>query len=408
MPAPGFAGLQALPWTVGDSRKGAWDVRGAGGVAQTGSDVLLRAVTWPLRGGPLAAVVLFSLMGAFATTLGPFGWIPGVILAYGYASYGLHVLEAMATGRPQPPVLEIDMMVPAGDWRPLVLGALLGAAYAGWRGVHGGLGAGPSALVVVLAWPVIPAVAVLLSVEKALGRALNPKALAGVAWGMGWPFLASMGTAGAVAGGAWWLSATGAPALLWFFLVLLGATLVFSILGAGLYWRRIELGVPTVCSPERDRDRAEHEQDRLFDRFGDEAYLALRGGERQQCYDMLRRHLADAAHPRHAWKRVFDLAWGWEDAVLIGYLGQDYLAWQLAQGHTSEAVDTLARCLGGFPDFRPADGALALRLAALSRQSGRPKLARQLLADFARHFPGHPGAGQAERMLRQLDAGEAW
>lgn len=366
---------------------------------ESARQVTARVLGFPFRGGALAAAVVFSVLLLLAAKAGLFGLWLMVVLGYGYLSYCFHLLEAVATGRPEPPVLAIDMMNPAGDWRPLAL-AVIASVYLGiWSLAGAHLPPGLAAAVGLVMIAMLPGAAVVLALEGSLARTLNPLVLLGAAWSLGLHYLAALLAAGLDGLVVGTLVATNQSALLWIFLLLMGVSLVASILGGGLYWRRTALNVPTVSSPERTRAVEERERRKRLSQFLDEVYREVRGDERQRAYQMLRDYLAKSKPGLQGWQEIFESVCGWHDPPLIRLVGQDYLLHMLQAGETSRAVDVVGQCLSIYPDFRPRDGADALRLARLARLAGRHAVARALLRDFDHNYPGHPGSEMARNLV---------
>ena len=57
---------------------------------------------------------------------------------------------------------------------------------------------------------------------------------------------------------------------------------------------------------------------------------------------------------------------------------------------TGELLDIVRSRLQADPDFRPATAADLIRVVRIANAGGEPALARALLRDFERHFPGDP------------------
>jgi len=379
--------------------EGGVQVSKAGDSCGSGRELLLRVLGFPFRGGALAASLVFAVLLLIAAKASLFGVWLAVVLAYGYLSYCFHLLESVAIGRQEPPVLSIDMMNPAGDWRPLALAATT-VVYAGVREAAAYILPEGVTLVLGLAMILIlPGVAVVLALESNLGRSLNPLVLIGAGWGLGLFYLAAGVVAALVALGVNILRAAQFPALLWIFLSLVGISLVSSILGGGLYWRRLELNVQTVASPEQTRQGAELERKKALARFLDEVYLQVRGHERDRAYALLREYLVRPESGVQDFQEIFQAVCAWNDPLLQQRLGQDYLTHLLGSGETGKALDVLGQCLSRSGEFRPREGAETLRLAQLARIAGQPGMARTVLSDFGRVYPGHPGSALAHKLM---------
>ena len=83
-------------------------------------------------------------------------------------------------------------------------------------------------------------------------------------------------------------------------------------------------------------------------------------------------------------------------------MAQDYLTRLLTARHYSQALALAQRHLDADPDYRPASGAETMQLATLARDGGDRRLARALLVDFERHYPGDRAAPMAAQLSRDL------
>src|SRR5271169_6687777 len=90
---------------------------------------LLRHLARPARGGAAAVVIVFALLLFVAAKAGFIGIPLALLLASWFFKYSYILFDHTARGFDEPPILDIQMMNPIDEQRPLGQLAILGLIY---------------------------------------------------------------------------------------------------------------------------------------------------------------------------------------------------------------------------------------------------------------------------------------
>jgi hypothetical protein len=333
-------------------------------------------------------------------------------------NYGFILLETIANGTREPPVLAIEMLNLANEWRPLVmLGiTLVAATVLGLVAVEGSAVASIALGIVFFA--ALPASIGALAVGSSTWQALNPSVLWHIVRSLGlsyllivavvllygfvgWELLRDSILGWGILG--WTDNGPGGglsqiPCLAWEVYAWLA---VFALIGGSLYEHRIELGHDAIHSPERRQARLQAEIDREHAKFIDRVHAQARSGNLAGAWDTIQRELTDHQHSFATYDWLLDALSDREDARLARRLAQEYLAQALGRDN-ARAIVIAQRGLQIDAQFRPRSGAQCLRVADLLRLAGDRQGAQRLLQDFATHFPQDPAITDAENLLATL------
>ena len=386
--------------------------------------VLLRSLRFPLRTESLLFVLLLTVLLSFAEHSGLFAAVLWAIGVSWFLKYAFVLADHMIEGRPDPPVLAIEMVSPL-EQRPLGTFALLVAAWFGTDVLTSRMGAHAVAALRLALLAILPAMIAAMCLGGRVVDGLNPKVVLGIPRRIAGPYLmllaclTALWTLGVVllraavypivAGLDWqalllgyafsglpWranLALFGAHVLL---LYLWLAT--FACIAGTVYAHRAELGFDAAVSPERGAARDAAELERQRDSVWDGIYAEARAGSPENAGDTVRKLLAGTAQP------LEECRWLHERAVALGHeplanvVAQLCLSRLLDAGATGAALELLRERFRGSREFRARTGAEALRLVELARAAGDRATARRLLADFARLYPGDPLGPVAARM----------
>jgi len=353
---------------------------------------LKRYLLMPLETAPLLLAGLLAVVQTAIIMGGKLLALPFMLIfASWFFKYCYALLDALAAGETEPPVLSYEMINPLNEQRPLAqLGIVALSAWITWGAWRVAPVAGVATGAALLA--ALPATIAVLSMGHSWLQALWPPAIARVIHGMGrvYPLVLGITLGAAALIGAlllWYLQSV----FMIFMLVHLALLLVFSVIGGSIFERRVELGFDTLSRDERraGRDRRDFEAER--GRMLDRAYAALRLKRRQDAWGEIRVWLGTHATGTGAlgeYHTLFNAVAAWDDPAIADRVTSQYLDRLLAAGENGQAVDILAIRLGRHPGFRPATPATTVRLRELARFAGRAGLARQLETD-----PPLPGPG---------------
>jgi hypothetical protein len=362
----------------------------------------------------LVFIAVVSLGFALALHSGFLGLAMAGLLSLWLFNYGFVLLEAIANGARETPVLAIEMLNPVHEWRPVILVAIvfLAAFLLGLVAVYGD--ARLAVLLGIVFFVALPASTGALAVGSSRWQAVNPVVL--------WHIVRSLKFSYAVIVAMVLLYGFVDWQLLREDLVnwsLLGSRLLdlrgwgvtawgvfawlslFTLMGGSLYEHRIELGHDAADSPERREAHRQAQIHRERGKFLDRVHAQARSGNLAGAWATIEGELAEHHHRFETYDWLLDALSDREDARLARRLAQDYVARALGRDN-ARATQIAQRGLRIDPAFRPRSGAQCLRVADLLRLTGDRQGAQSLLRDFATHFPGDPAITDAESLLATL------
>jgi hypothetical protein len=362
----------------------------------------LRYLLLPASFTVLVLIAGLSLGFLLAEQAGLLGIVLALLLLIWLFNYAYVLLEHIANGAREPPVLTVEMLNPVNEYRPLLQLLIVLVVYGALRLLAWYLGPVPAVALQVLAFIALPASIGALAVGDNYLQAINPLAL--------WQIVQALRMAYAgivvvvlVAGLA--LSLLARRSLLPSWILIPAAQFawlsVFSLIGGCLYEQREALGHDAIDTPERRAVRAQRELDRQRGRFIDTLYGEARGGNLAAAWHTIEAELRVQHHAFEYYDWLLERLGKLDNPRLASRLGQDYLSRALARDN-ARVTRLVQRCLAADPSFRPRSGAETLRVAELARLAGDRPSALALLADFERHFPGDIARAQAASMAEQL------
>jgi hypothetical protein len=360
-----------------------------------GAAAIIRYLAMPLRTAPLLLIGTFSILLLVAARAGIVGIPLGLILLSWFSKYSFVLMDRLAEGVVEPPVLSIEMVNPLDEQRPMILLLMaIGLFYATdsasyWIGEQG-------ALVLMLAvGALLPAVVAVQGATGTVVQSLNPRRVLGLIVRLRGDYLLILGFIVLV-----WLfsrfvvtSAIGdmLPLVLRIALLMYAWLAMFSLIGGVLFERRFDTGDDDDTPDERVRDR---EMDRI--------YAEWRGGAHANAWQTVM-SLVDKSGDQLAELRwLYQRAAQWPDGRLADRLARELLPRLLAKRIAGEALDLVRERLKKDARFRPAGSADLLTLVQLSRTAGDRATARLLLQDFSTLYPGDPAQAMVDRLNTQL------
>ena len=139
----------------------------------------------PARGGAAAVVIVFAVLLAFAANLGLAGIPIAVILTSWFFKYAYVLFDHTVRGFDEPPTLDVQMVNPFDEQRPLAQVAILALICAAVIFVRHTLGSVFAFTVAGLAALLLPASVAILGLEGNLFKAAYPVAWVRMAFGLG-------------------------------------------------------------------------------------------------------------------------------------------------------------------------------------------------------------------------------
>ena len=350
---------------------------------------LLHHLIRPARGGAAAVVVVF----AFLLVIAAKGRLVGIPLALLVTSwffkYAYILFDHTVRGFDEPPTLDIQMMNPIDEQRPLGQVVILGLLGYGVYLTQQQFGTAAAVALAGICLFFLPASVAILGLESNLLKAAYPVYWFNLVRGMGILYgavLLVIVVYALVLKLLWafelWLPV---EVIIGMFAVLS----VFSFLGGALYERRHELNLETWVSPERTA-ALEHEQiQRENDKLVHEAYGLMRANAHIKSFQMLEAWLKSRGYAPEDYRWLCERTLSWDDPRYVTRLTEELIARLLTLKRTGEALDAVGQRLALDPGFRPKSAADTLAIAQLAaRGGGASRLARILLSDFAARFAG--------------------
>lgn len=349
---------------------------------------------------------MFALLAGMVTSTGASGLLLGIPLALVLLSwffkYAYVLFDHVVRGFDEPPALDLSMMNPVDEQRPLAQLVILVLVAAGVGGV-----------MIVLPWAgwvlaglallILPACVAILGLEGNPLQAVNPWALARMIHGMGFRYVQVLAFMALVAVALAVLVRLNLWGVLQFALGQFAVLSVFSALGGALYERRHELGLETWASPERTEEKLRQAELAANEAAVTAAYGLARAGEHVKAWGALETWLAGRGREPEDYRWLIDRVTVWPEARYGHRLNEQYVTRLLELNRSGAALDAVAARLSIDAAFRPATAAATLRIAELAaRGGGAPGVARRLLSDFATRFPGDPAVERAATLARHL------
>jgi hypothetical protein len=364
---------------------------------------LLHHLLRPARGGAAGVVVVFAILLTLAAKAG-FAGIPlALILISWLFKYAYVLFDHVVRGVDEPPALDITMVNPLNEQRPI--GQIIILAAVGALAKLTAVTLSPVAGTVLAAAALffLPASVAILGLEGNMLKAVYPVALVRMVTGLGLMYAAVLGIIAGV------ILALGLAAKLSLWMPvqiavgMFAVLSIFSSLGGALYERRHELGLETWHSPERTAEKERQADLKQSDSVVTEAYGQVRAGAHSKAWGLLQSWLASRGHAPEDYLWVRDKVVAWPDTRYADRLTEEYVDRLLAAKRDGEALDAVRDRLRMDKAFRPKSAAATLRIAQLAASGGGAAgVARVLLSDFGERFAGHPLVETAAALARHL------
>jgi hypothetical protein len=320
-----------------------------------------------------------------------------------FFKYAYILFDHVVRGFDEPPTLDIEMVNPFNEQRPLAqlaIAAPLVAAVLWMNAAHSRAAADCLAVVGLL---LLPASVIRLGLEGNIFKAVHPVALVRMVRDLGLLYLVVLGaitayvlTLAALMRLDLWLPLEIAMSMF----ALLS---IFSLLGGVVYERRLALGLETWHSPEQAEERRRLRELRESEAIVTESYGLVRVGSHAKAWALLQAWLASHDYSTENYRWLCDRVSTWNDARYANRLTEDYVARLLLLKRTGEALDAVKNRLRVDPTFRPKTAADTLCIVQLAvGGGGAPNVARTLLGDFAARFHDDPRVRTADALRSEL------
>jgi hypothetical protein len=326
-----------------------------------------------------------------------------LILTSWFFKYAYILFDHTVRGYDEPPTLDIQMLNPLDEQRPLAQVAILGLIYLAVNFAKQAMGPTVAIVIAAVALLLLPASVAILGLEGNVFKAAYPVAWVRMALRLGPMYVLVL----AVIGGYALLIVLLGRWEVWFpvrIAILMFCVLsIFSVLGGALYERRHELGLETWVSPEQTAERLRKQDLRQSENEVMDAYGQVRAGSHTRAWELLQSWLTARGNAPEDYVWLCGRVASWGDPRYLTRLTEDYVERLLALKRNGDALDVVARRLTDDPSFRPKTAAATLQIAQIAvAGGGAPQVARTLLADFAARFAGDPSIGAAAALARRL------
>jgi hypothetical protein len=364
---------------------------------------LLRHLVRPARGGAAAVVIVFALL-LFLAAKALFIGIPlALLLTSWFFKYAYILFDHTARGFDEPPTLDIQMMNPVDEQRPLGQVAILGLLYGAVKLAESYLGPPVAISIAIAAALLLPASAAVLGLEGNLLKAANPLEWIRMIRGLGPLYAAVLVVILAYGLGLTLLARLELWLPLEIAIGMFAVLSVFSFLGGALYERRDALGIEAWASPERTEERRRAQELRDSEHIVTEAYGLMRAGSHIKSWKLLKDWVASRGNAPDDYRWLCEHVLSWDDQRYITRLTEEFVDRLLTLKRTGEALDVVAQRLKLDQNFRPKSAADTLAIAQMAVSGGgAPRVARTLLADFATRYAGDPRVAAAQALARHL------
>jgi len=366
---------------------------------------IIRHLLRPARGGAAAVVIVFALLLDIAAKAGLAGIPFGLILTSWFFKYAYILFDHTVRGFDEPPTLDIEMLNPFDEQRPLAQLAILGLIYAAVKFAQNTMGTPVAIVIAAVAALLLPASVAILGLEANFFKAAYPVAWVRMVLRLGPMYALVL----AVIGGYSLLIALLGRWELWlpvqiaiFMFCILS---MFSVLGGALFERRHELELETWTSPEQTQQRRVAEEFRQTEVEVTQAYGQMRAGAHLKAWEQLQAWLTARGHAPEDYRWLCSRLSAWDDPRYLTRVTEDYVERLLTLKRNGEALDVVVERLAADPAFRPKSAAATLQIARLAAGGGGvPRVARTLLSDFSTRFAGDPSVSAADELVRHLSA----
>ncbi len=342
----------------------------------------LQVLLVPFRPASLLLVALFSLFISFFLWAAGFLGMMGLLALLGVLVLNVWVLkycfvlvEQLADGATEPPVLDLDMLSPF-EKRPWTLAALLVVcATLCWK-VDGNAGIALAVLFVLL----IPAQTAQIAMGDNIFQAMNPLAWFRVIRGLGVLYPALLAALAVIVG----VTALLVELPLWTLfevgIFLLCEVGFFGLIGSCIWLRRRQLGFEPSRSPERAATREEGARVKLRAGMLDEVFRNARIGKHVDATAPLVRWLrdADGDYAVRDSLHVAEQALKWQLLPALNPIGSTLIRHLLRFGRPDAALSIFEMFRKRSPQFT-MDSASDLRvLAEYAESVGKEELAQSM------------------------------
>jgi hypothetical protein len=374
----------------------------------------LKYLLMPLRGASIALIFIFSLLLLIAASGGLLGLPLSLFVVSWFFKYGFAMLDQVADGIDEPPVLSYEMINPLNESRPLGLLLIVAVYYVATAAVGHAIDFDITTPLRVIGVLLLPAI-IMAQAGGGFIQSLNPVMLVQLVLRVPGSYMLIL----AVLAAFWvlasamvtWLPDVELPFTVHIpvpegvrIAMLMYAWLAsFAMIGGVLYERRLALGYEPSHSPERAAEKADRERQRELDQLIDRIFAEWRGGAYGNAWRTIEAHLQSSPRPSDELRNLFQRAEQWPDGRLAYRLAQELLPHLLKARRTGDALNIVRSQLQADANFRPIASEDTIKLIELARDAGDRRIARMLLTGFADRYDDDVAQRIAGQLAKQLE-----
>lgn len=199
---------------------------------------LLRHLARPTRGGAAAVIIVFAFLLFIASKASLVGIPLALVVVSWYFKYAYILFDHTVRGFDEPPTLDIQMVNPVNEQRPLGQLLILGLLFLGLKLAQNYLGTPTAIALGIICLFFLPASVAVLGLESNVFKAAYPVAWFHLVRGLGFLYAAVL----LVIFAAWFLLGLLSKLDLWepveIALAMFAILSIFSFLGGAIYERR--------------------------------------------------------------------------------------------------------------------------------------------------------------------------
>lgn len=374
-----------------------------------------RYLAVPLKPAPLILIgvlsVLFKwsqitlLLGSFrqTATLAALVYLPAhIVLLTAFFKYSFVLLDSVAKGAKEPPVLSIEMMNPIGEGQLLLFLLLVIALFIGSKAASYWVGPVFAGFFASACLVTLPAMVAVQWQTGSLARSLNLVRCFRLMRQLGRDYLLTLGCIALLSALAYFLTALDLPLVVHFVTLIYAWFAAFALIGGMIFAHREDLEVEDEYEPQSFVGGSSVKLDRLRDKQVDQIYGQWRSGAHENAWQTIVKHLESNSEPIAELHWLYERVTRWPDPRLATRLAQELVSRLLAARSYKDALNVARERLRVDSEFRPLTSSELIVLARFAHDGGDRPTARLLLRDFNRFYPSDAQRMLVEELTQQM------
>jgi hypothetical protein len=321
-------------------------------------------------------VAIFAVLFAFFSSVALYGIFAQIFLQVWVVKYCYAVLEHMADGAAEPPVMSTEMLSPL-EMRPWIQLGIVVAGVALCMAIP----APPLRIGVgVLLLALLPATVAVLGVGEPFYQAVNPLLLWRLILGLGPYYLAILASLLVYVGLILLMARLDVWSLVGHAVMLICEIAFFALVGGCLFLRRRQIGFEPSRSPERTEARAEAERVKVRARMLDDVFQNVRIGKHVEATKPLAQWMSslDGTTAARDAQYIVSQALGWDSVNGLNTVGSTLIRHLLRAGRPDTALLIFEKLRQRTPTLTLDSPDDVRSLADYAESAGRAELATSM------------------------------